>query len=144
MGMSFLLIFPSHQNFPVVYRKYFCAQIGRELSTLPTKYGIQYIFLQNRQCVSTELILSTDEHSEVGSCNKWFERSWVLLSNCGMKYSSPLTTKETPRSRITVTSSSNEISTDQSGDRVVVRGEALLRPPPPLSTVCFWIYILYI
>ncbi len=84
MGMSFLLIFPRHQNFPVVYRKYFCAQVGRELSTfgLPTKYGIQYIFLQNRQCVSTELILSTDEQSEVGSCNKWFEKSCVLLINC--------------------------------------------------------------
>jgi hypothetical protein len=29
--------------------------------------------------------------------------------------------KETPRRRITVTSSSNEISTDQLGNRVVVR-----------------------
>ncbi len=42
MGMSFVLIFPNHQNFLEVYRKYFCAQVGRELSTfgLPTKYGV--------------------------------------------------------------------------------------------------------
>jgi hypothetical protein len=43
--------------------------------------------------------------------------------------------KETPRRRITVTSSVNEISTDQLGNRVV--GEWVKRysaPNPPLST----------
>ncbi len=34
-------------------------------------------------------------------------------------------------------SSLNEMSTDQLGNRVVVRGEELLRPPPPLSTAGF-------
>jgi hypothetical protein len=38
------------------------------------------------------------------------------------------------RRRITVTSSLNETSTFQLGNRVVVRGVALLRPHPPLST----------
>ncbi len=47
-------------------------------------------------------------------------------------------TKGTPGRRTTVTSSLNEISTNQLGTRVVVRGEALLSPPPPLSTAGFW------
>jgi hypothetical protein len=38
------------------------------------------------------------------------------------------------RRRITVTSSLNEMSTYQLGNRVVARGAALLRPHPPLST----------
>ncbi len=38
------------------------------------------------------------------------------------------------RRRITVTSSSNEMSTYQLGNRVVVRGAALLHLHPPLST----------
>jgi hypothetical protein len=44
--------------------------------------------------------------------------------------------KETLRRKKTVTSSLIEISTDQLGkySRVVVRVEALLRPPPILST----------
>ncbi len=43
--------------------------------------------------------------------------------------------EEASRRRITVRSSINEISTDQLGNRVVVMiGDALLRPPPPLST----------
>jgi hypothetical protein len=54
--------------------------------------------------------------------------------------------KETPRRRITVTSSLNEISKDQMGNRVVVRRGyrcytillALHSLPPPLSTVGFW------
>jgi hypothetical protein len=42
----------------------------------------------------------------------------------------------TPRRIITVTSSFcfNKISTDYLGNRVVVRGEALLCPPEPFST----------
>jgi hypothetical protein len=40
--------------------------------------------------------------------------------------------------RITVTSSLNEISTDPLGYRVVARGEAILCPPPSLSTEGFW------
>jgi hypothetical protein len=44
--------------------------------------------------------------------------------------------KETPRRRITATSSFHEISTDQLGNRVVVRGEALLFPHP--SEAGFW------
>jgi hypothetical protein len=31
----------------------------------------------------------------------------------------------------------NEMPTDQLGNRVVMRGEELLRPPPPLSTAGF-------
>jgi hypothetical protein len=46
------------------------------------------------------------------------------------------TMEETPRRRITVTSSFHEISTDQLGNRVVVRGEALLIPHP--SEAGFW------
>ncbi len=47
--------------------------------------------------------------------------------------------EETPRTRITVTSSLNEISTDQLGNRVVLRGlggnwEAVFRTPPPFCT----------
>jgi hypothetical protein len=42
--------------------------------------------------------------------------------------------KETPRRRITVTSSLNEISTDHLMMGLVAGGEALLRPPPPLFT----------
>jgi hypothetical protein len=42
------------------------------------------------------------------------------------------TMKETARRRITVTSSLNGISTEQLGIRVVMGGEALLRPLPPL------------
>jgi hypothetical protein len=38
------------------------------------------------------------------------------------------------RRRITVTSSLNEKSTFQLGNRVVMMGAALLHPPPPLST----------
>jgi hypothetical protein len=38
--------------------------------------------------------------------------------------------KETPRRRIMVKSSQNEISTDQLGNRLEVRREALLRPVP--------------
>jgi hypothetical protein len=36
--------------------------------------------------------------------------------------------------RLTVTSSLNEISTDQPGNSVAVRREALLCPPPSLAT----------
>jgi hypothetical protein len=45
----------------------------------------------------------------------------------------------TPRRIITVTSSFcfNKISTDHRENRVVVRGEALLCPPAPLSTAGF-------
>ncbi len=39
--------------------------------------------------------------------------------------------------RITVTSSSNESSTDNLGSRLVMRGEASLHPPSPLFTACF-------
>jgi hypothetical protein len=49
--------------------------------------------------------------------------------------------KETSRRRITVMSSLQEISTNQLGNRLVVRWEALLRPPPSLSTAGFWIDI---
>jgi hypothetical protein len=42
--------------------------------------------------------------------------------------------KETPRRIVKVTSSSNEISTVHVEKRMVVRGEALLHHPPPLST----------
>jgi hypothetical protein len=46
--------------------------------------------------------------------------------------------KETPRRRIPVTSSFfNEMPMDQLGNRVVVMGEELLHPPPPLSTAGF-------
>ncbi len=38
-----------------------------------------------------------------------------------------------------VTSSLNKISMDQLGKRVLVRGEALLRPPPSYSVTSFWI-----
>jgi hypothetical protein len=37
--------------------------------------------------------------------------------------------KETPKRRIAVTSSLNKIFIDQLGNREVVRGEALIRPP---------------
>ncbi len=37
--------------------------------------------------------------------------------------------KETPRRNIAITSSVNKIFIDQLGNRVVVRGEALIRPP---------------
>jgi hypothetical protein len=46
--------------------------------------------------------------------------------------------KETPKRRITVTSSLNGISTDQLGNRVVVRGKALLSPSPPLYAAGIW------
>jgi len=48
--------------------------------------------------------------------------------------------KETSRRRIAVTSSLNEISTDQLGNRVVVRGEArrCSDRPSPLSPAGFW------
>jgi hypothetical protein len=46
------------------------------------------------------------------------------------------TMEETPRRRKTVTSSFHEISTDQLGNRVMVRGEALLFPHP--SEAGFW------
>ncbi len=48
----------------------------------------------------------------------------------------PRTIKETMRMRITVTSSSNEILTDQSGNSQIRwwRGVALLYLTPPLST----------
>jgi hypothetical protein len=49
--------------------------------------------------------------------------------------------KETPRRRITVTSSLNEIPTDQLGNRVRVRGVKGYSgrpPPPPFSTADFW------
>jgi hypothetical protein len=42
--------------------------------------------------------------------------------------------QETPKRRIRVTSSSNEIFTGHLEKRKVVRGEALLHHPPPLST----------
>jgi hypothetical protein len=47
--------------------------------------------------------------------------------------------KETPRGggRITVTSSLNEISTDQLGNRLVMRNGWLLGPPPPLSNYSY-------
>jgi hypothetical protein len=47
--------------------------------------------------------------------------------------------KEKPRRRVTVTSSLKFkfISRDQLGNTVVVRGEALLRPYPPLSAAGF-------
>jgi hypothetical protein len=46
--------------------------------------------------------------------------------------------RELSRRRRTVTSSLNEIFTDQLGNRVVVGGGgALLRPPPPLSIAGF-------
>jgi hypothetical protein len=44
--------------------------------------------------------------------------------------------KEIPRSRITVTSSLNEISTDQLGNRVVKSGEA--PPAHSISVARFW------
>jgi hypothetical protein len=52
-------------------------------------------------------------------------------------------TKETPGRRTTVTSSLNEISTNQLGNRVVVRGEGVtpFAPTPPLSTAGFRVYI---
>jgi hypothetical protein len=40
--------------------------------------------------------------------------------------------KEQPRERLSFTSSFIEISTDQLGNRVVVRGETLFCLPPPL------------
>jgi hypothetical protein len=40
--------------------------------------------------------------------------------------------KEITRRRITVTSSSNEISTDQLGNSVVVKGEGVTPPAPAL------------
>ncbi len=47
--------------------------------------------------------------------------------------------KETPSKRIKSMSSLTEIATDQLVNRVVVRrGDALLRPPPPLSRAGFW------
>jgi hypothetical protein len=46
--------------------------------------------------------------------------------------------KETPRRRITVKSSLFEVSKDQLGNRVVVRGKAILSSSPPLSTAGFW------
>jgi hypothetical protein len=49
--------------------------------------------------------------------------------------------KETPRRRITVSSYLKEISTDQVKNSVVVRGEALLCPPAPLSTAGFFLDI---
>jgi len=50
----------------------------------------------------------------------------------------PSPAREPTRRRITVTSSLNQISTDQVGKRVVVRWEALLRPPSPLPTAGSW------
>jgi hypothetical protein len=54
-------------------------------------------------------------------------------------------TKETPEKRTTVTSSLNETSTpDQLGENsvmVLVRREALLRPPPPVYTAGFWVMV---
>jgi hypothetical protein len=49
--------------------------------------------------------------------------------------------KETPRRRRTVTSSLNELSTDQLGNKKRVRREVLSRPPPPLSVAGFWVDI---
>jgi hypothetical protein len=46
--------------------------------------------------------------------------------------------KEIPRRRITVTSSSNEISPDQVENRVMVRGEGVTPPTPTISTEGFW------
>jgi hypothetical protein len=46
-----------------------------------------------------------------------------------------------PRRRITVTSSSKEISMEHLGYFVVVREKASLRPPPPFCAEGFWIYI---
>jgi hypothetical protein len=47
--------------------------------------------------------------------------------------------KKTPRRRITVTSSLNEISTNQLGNRVVIRREGVSLPVPiPFSTAGFW------
>ncbi len=45
-----------------------------------------------------------------------------------------------PRRRITVTSSFNEIPTDQLGNRLMVRGECITTPPAPLTlyTGGFW------
>jgi hypothetical protein len=46
--------------------------------------------------------------------------------------------KETPMGRITVTSSVNEISTDQLGNRLMVKNvELLLGPLPPLSNYSY-------
>jgi hypothetical protein len=45
--------------------------------------------------------------------------------------------KEIPRRRIAVTSSLKKISRDQLGNRVVVRGEVLLRPASLLCTAGF-------
>jgi hypothetical protein len=42
--------------------------------------------------------------------------------------------KETPRRRIPLTSFLDKISTDQLGNRVVVRGEVFFCMSPPLST----------
>jgi hypothetical protein len=47
--------------------------------------------------------------------------------------------KETPRRRITVTSSSNEISINKLGNRVVIRRTGITLPVPiPVSTAGFW------
>jgi hypothetical protein len=46
--------------------------------------------------------------------------------------------KEIPRRRITVTSSSNEISPGQLENRVVERGEGVTPPAPTFSTAGFW------
>jgi hypothetical protein len=46
--------------------------------------------------------------------------------------------KEIQRRRITVTSSLNKIFPNQLGNRVVERGEALLRRLAPFSTAGLW------
>jgi hypothetical protein len=49
--------------------------------------------------------------------------------------------KETPRRRIMVTLSLDKISTDQLGNRVVVRGKGINPPPSPFLqyiTAGFW------
>jgi hypothetical protein len=48
-----------------------------------------------------------------------------------------------PRRKITVTSSLNEISTDQWENRLVVRGEALLCPPHPFLNIFLFTMNLY-
>jgi len=57
----------------------------------------------------------------------------VLLFSFASNFYAGFQPEETPRRRITVVSSFNEISTDQLGTRVVVRGGGGVTPSSPTS-----------
>jgi hypothetical protein len=67
--------------------------------------------------------------------------SWISCENAGdvCNFLCPNLMKEIPKRTITVTSFFNEISTDQLGNRVKVRGWGVNTPSPPLyTTAAYW------